>query len=91
MRVIVLAAGKGERLRPLTDNIPKCLIELHPGLKLIDLQLRAMSSVRAIDNAVFIVGYRGEQVEAYLEGWDDKGIEDDKNNGHDVPRLPDPA
>ena len=69
MRVIVLAAGKGERLRPLTEHIPKCLIELRPGLKLIDLQLRAMSSVGAVDNAVFIVGYRGDQVEEYLKGW----------------------
>jgi NDP-sugar pyrophosphorylase family protein len=31
MRVIILAAGKGERLMPLTNNTPKSLLELANG------------------------------------------------------------
>ena len=29
MRVIILAAGQGTRLRPLTNNKPKCMVKLN--------------------------------------------------------------
>ena len=38
MRVIILAAGRGTRLKPLTDNKPKCMVKLL-GKPLIQHQL----------------------------------------------------
>ena len=39
MRVIILAAGKGERLMPLTNNTPKSLLELANGTSVLESQL----------------------------------------------------
>ena len=35
MRALVLAAGLGTRLRPITDTVPKCLVPIH-GVPLIE-------------------------------------------------------
>ena len=38
MNVIILAAGEGNRLKPLTNDTPKCLVKLF-GKSLLDWQL----------------------------------------------------
>lgn len=53
MRLIVLAAGQGTRLRPLTDDRPKCLIELS-GRPLIDWTIAAAREVGVTD--IVVVG-----------------------------------
>ena len=68
MQVIILAAGRGERLRPLTDDRPKCLIEIHGGVPLIDMQLRSISAVPGIERVVLVTGYRAQQIEEHLNG-----------------------
>lgn len=42
MRAILLAAGFGTRLRPLTDNIPKCLVPIN-GRPLLDIWLENLT------------------------------------------------
>lgn len=63
MRAIILAAGAGTRLQPLTDNRPKCLVDF-AGKALIDYQMEALQSV-GVDDVVLVVGCKAEQVRAH--------------------------
>lgn len=57
MKVIILAAGQGTRLRPLTDNCPKCMIKVN-GKSLIERQLYTMRSCGIREEDITIVaGY----------------------------------
>ena len=58
MKVIILAAGEGRRLRPLTDTIPKCLVE-YRGRPIIDYQLDAIRAC-GINEIVAIIGYKAD-------------------------------
>ena len=62
MKVIVLAAGEGTRLRPLTLDRPKCLVEL-AGKPLIAHQIDSLRAA-GIDDITLVTGYRARQVEA---------------------------
>lgn len=65
MKAIILAAGIASRLRPLTDNKPKCLLEI--GDKCL-LQ-RAMDGLIAngIKEFVVVTGYLHNQIEEFLQ------------------------
>ena len=58
MRAIILAAGQGKRLRPLTDDRPKCLVELG-GVTLLERQLTTLRQ-HAINDITVVGGYRAE-------------------------------
>jgi mannose-1-phosphate guanylyltransferase len=64
MKALILAAGKGTRLRPLTDYIPKPMVPLHgkPLLEWVMLQLRAYG----IRDFVIAISYLAEQIENYF-------------------------
>ena len=66
MRAIVLSAGRGERLKPLTDTLPKSLIEIQPGLPLVEAQMRSIAEAGNFSEVVFVTGYRASQLEDYL-------------------------
>ena len=58
MKVIILAAGQGTRLRPLTDDKPKCMVNVF-GKDIISYQLNAFKR-NQIDNVVVVKGYKAE-------------------------------
>lgn len=62
MKIIVLAAGQGTRLRPLTDNIPKCMVPLK-GKPLIDYQLDLFKS-KSIKDITIVGGYLIEKLKS---------------------------
>lgn len=61
-RAIILAAGQGKRLLPLTESRPKCLVELS-GKSLLAWQLTRLQSA-GVDEAVVVTGFRADAVEA---------------------------
>lgn len=64
MKALILAAGKGTRLRPVTDYIPKPMVPLHgkPLLEWVILYLRSYG----ITEYVIAVSYLAEQIENYF-------------------------
>jgi choline kinase len=69
MKLFMLAAGKGDRLLPLTKNTPKSLLDLGDGTTLLDRQIRNASGSGLFDELVIITGYRAEQIEARVGGY----------------------
>jgi len=65
MRAILIAAGKGTRLYPLTKNTPKSLLEVGEGVTLLETQLHSLRE-NDIRDIVIIVGYKAEQIEAKI-------------------------
>jgi len=60
MRAVILAAGQGRRLRPLTDSRPKCLVEVR-GRSLLDRQIDVLRS-RGIHDILVVGGHRADQL-----------------------------
>lgn len=61
---MVLAAGRGERLRPLTDTIPKPLVEI-AGRAMLDRALDALADA-GVEEAVVNVWHLADRIEAHL-------------------------
>lgn len=72
MRALLLAAGFGTRLRPLTDSIPKCLVPIH-GRPLLGLWLD-MLLPRGVERVLVNTHYLPEAVRAFVAGsaWRDR-------------------
>ncbi len=61
-RAIILAAGQGKRLLPLTETRPKCLVELS-GRTLLAWQLLRLQAA-GVGEAVIVTGFRADAVDA---------------------------
>jgi NDP-sugar pyrophosphorylase family protein len=70
--VAILAGGRATRLRPLTDTVPKALVEV-AGRPFIDHQL-ALLRRQGLRRAVLLLGHLGAQVEAHLGDGTGTGI-----------------
>lgn len=72
MKAIVLAAGRGERMRPLTDRTPKPLLPV-AGKPLIAYHLEALARA-GIRDVVINLSWLGEQIRERLKEGDEFGV-----------------
>ncbi|HYM74718.1 MAG TPA: sugar phosphate nucleotidyltransferase [Candidatus Dormibacteraeota bacterium] len=73
MRAMILAAGLGTRLRPLTDDRPKALVEV-AGHTLLEITLRRLASFGILD-VIVNVHYFADLVVGYLKKNDNFGMQ----------------
>ena len=64
-KAIILAAGFGQRLAPVTLNTPKPLVKVN-GVRILDTLLDALTA-KGITNITIVRGYKKEQFDALLE------------------------
>lgn len=64
MKAIILAGGRGKRLRPITDYIPKPLVPIK-NIPIIEWQLKYLKKF-GVDEVIICTGYKQEMVENYL-------------------------
>ena len=72
MYALVLAGGRGERLRPLTDDVPKPMISLH-GKPLLEYQV-AWLTAGGIEDIVFLAGYKWESIKDHFKDGSSHGF-----------------
>lgn len=65
MKVIILSAGQGKRLLPLTAKIPKCLLEIQ-GKTLLEWQVGELRKC-GIDQITVVTGYGSDNVDALVQ------------------------
>ena len=73
MRAMILAAGRGERLRPLTDTTPKPLIEVG-GSKLIEYHIHALKAA-GVRTLIINVAWLGDKIKCAIGNGSSYGVE----------------
>ena len=73
MFAMILAAGRGERLRPVTDITPKALVEVR-GECLIDRHLKMLASAN-VTTVVINLGWLGEQIVEHVGSGEQFGLQ----------------
>lgn len=88
MKALILAAGRGKRLRPFTDKVPKPLIKINdvPIMEIMLLQLKKLG----ITDIVVTIGYKGGMIKKHFgKEWNGLNIEyvENKQWDNDVGNL----
>ena len=69
---VILAAGIGSRLRPITESLPKCMVKT-AGKPLLEYQFDAYRNA-GITELVVVVGYEGQAIRNYCKHIKDLSI-----------------
>ena len=65
MKAVILAAGLGSRLRPITDEVPKCMVPVN-GIRIIDKQISNLVK-NGIKDIYVVDGYKAEVLASHLK------------------------
>ncbi|MDP4007342.1 MAG: NTP transferase domain-containing protein, partial [bacterium] len=63
MQAVIIAAGKGMRMRPLTLNLPKPLLRVM-GKSILERNLEQLQGL--VDEVILVIGYKGEAIKKYF-------------------------
>lgn len=72
MQAIIMAGGKGTRLRPYTNILPKPLLPVG-NKSILDINIKQLA-LSGVDNVIIAVGYLGEIIETVIGNGDKYGI-----------------
>jgi choline kinase len=64
LKALILAAGVASRLRPLTNSIPKCMLEVG-GISIIERTINNLIACD-IDEIIIVTGYYADKLKAFL-------------------------
>jgi len=73
MKAVVLAAGEGKRLRPLTALRPKPMVPVG-NRPVLEHVVESLADA-GVDELVFVVGYRSDRIQTYFGDGDDWGVD----------------
>ncbi|MEM7489070.1 MAG: sugar phosphate nucleotidyltransferase, partial [Pseudomonadota bacterium] len=62
MKAVILSAGQGKRLMPLTADRPKCLLPL-AGRSILEWQIRALAA-NGVEEVIVVTGFKSDAVAA---------------------------
>lgn len=65
MKAVILAAGLGSRLRPITNEVPKCMVPVN-GIRIIDKQIDNLLQ-NGVNEIYVVDGYKAEILAAHLK------------------------
>ena len=72
MKAIILAGGRGKRLRPITDYVPKPLVPLN-NIPIIEWQIKYLKKF-GVDEIIICTGYKTEMIQHFLSMKNSLGI-----------------
>lgn len=72
MKAIILAGGRGERLKPITDSMPKSLVRI-AGKPLLEYQIDSLRRSR-ITEIILVIGYLGSLIKEYFDDGSRHGV-----------------
>jgi len=72
VKAIILAGGRGKRLRPITDYVPKSLVPLN-NVPIIDWQIKYLKKFK-VDEVIICTGYKTEMMQHFLSMKNNFGI-----------------
>jgi NDP-sugar pyrophosphorylase family protein len=72
VKAIILAGGRGKRLRPITDYVPKPLVPLN-NIPIIEWQIKYLKNF-GINEIIICTGYKAEMIQHFLSIKDDFGM-----------------
>ena len=65
MKAVILAAGLGSRLRPITNEVPKCMVPVN-GIRIIDKQIDNLL-INGVEEIYVVDGYKAEILANHLK------------------------